>query len=104
MNKKKEKKFPSKPKKTNIYNLDSYLNKEVSIIFAGGRKIKGILKSYDTLENMILDDVEETFKNGKKRELGLVFVKGSSLESFIPGQYEELPSLFKEMITKDFNK
>ena len=53
---------------------------------------------------MILDDVEETFKNGKKRELGLVFVKGSSLESFIPGQYEELPSLFKEMITKDFNK
>ena len=45
-----------KVKNTNIYDLAPYINKKVSIIFAGGRKIKGILKSYDTLENMILDD------------------------------------------------
>ena len=98
---------PQKPKnikvkKTNIYDLAPYINKKVSIIFAGGRKIKGILKSYDTLENMILDDVEEIFPNDKTRELGLAFIKGSSLESFIPGEYEEIPELYKEMLTKDF--
>ena len=91
-----------KVKKSNIYDLAPYLNKKVSIIFAGGRKIKGILKSYDTLENMILDNVEETFPNDKKRELGLAFIKGRSLESFIPGEYEEIPDSFKDMITKDF--
>ena len=82
-----------KVKKTNIYDLAPYINKKVSIIFAGGRKIKGILKSYDTLENMILDDVEEIFPNETTRELGLAFIKGSSLESFIPGEYEEIPEL-----------
>ena len=91
-----------KVKKSNIYDLAPYINKKVSIIFAGGRKIKGILKSYDTLENMILDDVEEIFPNDKTRELRLTFVKGSSLESVIPGEYEEIPALFKDMITNDF--
>ena len=91
-----------KVKKTNIYDLSNYLDKKVSIIFAGGRKIKGILKSYDTLENMILDEVEEIFPNDKIRELGLAFIKGSSLESFIPGEYEEIPELYKEMLTGDF--
>ena len=91
-----------KVKKTNIYDLSNYLDKKVSIIFAGGRKIKGILKSYDTLENMILDEVEEIFPNDKIRELGLAFIKGSSLESFIPGEYEEIPELYKEMLTSDF--
>ena len=91
-----------KVKKTNIYDLAPFLNKKISVIFAGGRKIKGILKSYDTLENMILDDVEEIFPNDNIRELGLAFIKGSSLESVIPGEYEEIPELFKEMITNDF--
>ena len=91
-----------KVKKSNIYDLAPYLNKKVSIIFAGGRKIKGILKSYDTLGNMILDNVEETFPNDKTRELGLAFIKGSSLESFIPGEYEDIPDVFKDMITNDF--
>ena len=110
--KEKSKEKPNKPKpqkpknikvkKTNIYDLSNYLDKKVSIIFAGGRKIKGILKSYDTLENMILDEVEEIFPNDKIRELGLAFIKGSSLESFIPGEYEEIPELYKEMLTGDF--
>ena len=91
-----------KVKKTNIYDLSPYLNKKITIIFSGGRKIKGILKSYDTLENMILDDVEEIFPNDNIRELGLTFVKGSSLESIIPGEYEEIPDSYKDMLANDF--
>ena len=60
------------------------------------------LKSYDTLENMILDDVEEIFPNDNIRELGLTFVKGSSLESIIPGEYEEIPDSYKDMLANDF--
>ena len=101
--KEKQKSKPKiKVKKSNIYDLAPYLNKKVSIIFAGGRKIKGILKSYDTLENMILDNLIETFPNEKTRELGLAFIKGSSLESFLPGEYEEIPYSFKDMITNNF--
>ena len=39
-----------KVKKSNIYDLSPFINKKISIIFSGGRKIRGILKSYDTLE------------------------------------------------------
>ena len=91
-----------KVKKSNIYDLSPFINKKISIIFSGGRKIRGILKSYDTLENMILDDVEEIFPNEKIRELGLAFIKGSSLESVIPGEYEEISEIYRDMITKDF--
>ena len=100
--KEKEKNKPkiNKVKKSNIYDLSPFINKKVFIIFAGGRKIKGILKSFDTLENMILDNTIEIFPNDKKRELGLVFVKGSSLESFIPGEYEEISELYKDMLTQ----
>ena len=49
---------------------------------------------------MILDNVEETFPNDKTRELGLAFIKGSSLKSFIPGEYEEIISKKKNILKR----
>lgn len=48
-----------KPKKENILDLKKYSDKEVYVKFSGGREITGILKGYDQLMNLVLDDVKE---------------------------------------------
>ena len=71
-------------KSKTIFNLESYKDKMLSIKFNRGRKIKGLLKSYDALQNLILEDVIEEVGQNFKRELGLVFVKGASIECLFP--------------------
>ncbi len=79
-----------------IIKLSGWVDKEVRVRFVGGRTITGTLKGSDNANNMIVDDTIEylrgniTRKNrynldpddpykitDKKRELGLIFVKGS---------------------------
>jgi small nuclear ribonucleoprotein (snRNP)-like protein len=67
-----------KPKKENILDLGKYMDKQVTVKFNGGREgmfqvslfrvceninnwraVKGTLKGYDALMNLVLDDVEE---------------------------------------------
>ena len=42
-----------------IINLDKYKNQEIRVTFLGGRQIKGILKQFDTGNNMVLDECVE---------------------------------------------
>lgn len=73
-----------KPKKENILDLSKYMDKEVNVKFNGGREsesllispnvsgfsglsdelvaVSGILKGYDQLMNLVLDDVKETMR------------------------------------------
>lgn len=73
--------------KETIMDLSNYLNKEVNVEFNGGRRVKGTLKSFDNINNLILDNVIEYFsqaeadlsvspKSEKSRQLGLVFARG----------------------------
>ena len=55
-----------KPKKENILDLKKYADKEISVKFNGGREITGVLKGYDQLMNLVLDDVKELTR-GKHR-------------------------------------
>ena len=48
-----------KPRKENILDLKKYSDKEINVKFNGGREISGILKGYDQLMNLVLDDVKE---------------------------------------------
>jgi small nuclear ribonucleoprotein (snRNP)-like protein len=84
----------NKYKRENIYDFANYLNKEVTVFLNGGREIKGILKSYDNIANLVLDNVMEKLSNGKYRELGLVFVRGSNFLSFIPGNIQKINNPF----------
>ena len=45
--------------KSSVFELDTYLNKEVHVRFVGGREVKGILKGFDPTTNIVLDEVEE---------------------------------------------
>lgn len=48
-----------KRKKESILDLSKYLEKNIRVKFAGGREAAGILKGYDPLLNLVLDDTTE---------------------------------------------
>ena len=53
-----------KRRKESILDLSKYLEKSIRVKFAGGREAAGILKGYDPLLNLVLDNTTE-FLRGK---------------------------------------
>ncbi|OKL64722.1 hypothetical protein UA08_01071 [Talaromyces atroroseus] len=82
-----------KPKKENILDLTKYMDKEVNVKFNGGREVSGILKGYDQLMNLVLDDVKEKMRDesGKEatRSLGLIVARGTLLVLISPADGSE---------------
>ncbi|KAG7291530.1 Sm-like protein lsm7 [Staphylotrichum longicolle] len=72
-----------RPKKENILDLKKYMDKRITVKFNGGREATGVLKGYDALMNLVLDEVEELLRddegNEMTRPLGLVVVRGTLL-------------------------
>lgn len=78
-----------RPKKENILDLAKYMDKQITVKFNGGREgnvlstgrvvssgdcfangwvvVKGTLKGYDALMNLVLDDVEEVVRGTQSR-------------------------------------
>ena len=48
-----------KPKKENILDLSKYRDKPIKVKFNGGREMEGILKGWDQLMNLVLDEGKE---------------------------------------------
>jgi U6 snRNA-associated Sm-like protein LSm7 len=75
------------------------MDKEVIVKFNGGREVSGILKGYDQLMNLVLDDVKETMRdesgNETTRSLGLIVARGTLLVLISPADgSEEIPNPF----------
>ena len=51
-----------KPKKENILDLSKYVDKAIRVKFNGGREVEGILKGFDPLMNLVLDEVKEVLR------------------------------------------
>ncbi|QSL65249.1 hypothetical protein MERGE_002558 [Pneumocystis wakefieldiae] len=92
-----------KPKKEAILDLGRYQDQKVKVKFMGGREIVGILKGYDPLMNLVLDEVIENLKDedgnitDQKRQLGLVVIRGTTLVLFSPVEgSEEIKNPFLE--------
>lgn len=47
------------PKKESILELQKLMDAVVRVKCVGGRELKGILKGYDELVNLVLDDCDE---------------------------------------------
>ena len=77
-------------KKESLFDFSSYLNQTVTVDFNGGRQITGIIKSYDAISNLVLDNVIETVNKEYKRHLGIVFIKGTNITNVIPGKIDEI--------------
>jgi U6 snRNA-associated Sm-like protein LSm7 len=63
------------------------IDKSITVHFAGGREIFGILKGFDQVSNLVLDNVWEIFrdvddhrKEISRRELGLIIVRGPNVK------------------------
>ncbi|KAN0065374.1 U6 snRNP-associated protein Lsm7 [Thecaphora frezii] len=92
-----------RPKKEAILDLSKYLDQRVRVKFAGGREVQGVLKGYDQLMNLVMDQVEETLRdeNGEitpasqKRELGLAVLRGTALTVINPADgFESIANPF----------
>lgn len=81
-----------KRRKESILDLSKYLEKTIRVKFAGGREAAGVLKGYDPLLNLVLDntveylrDPDEPFKLAEEtRSLGLVVCRGTSVVLICP--------------------
>jgi len=75
-----------KPKREAILDLSKYVNERIRVKFTGGREVKGILKGYDQLLNLVLDEVEEEILEPEPhtRSLGLAVLRGPTITLLSP--------------------
>ena len=57
--------------------LEKSMNQKLSLLLKDGRVIEGKLTGYDEYMNMVLNEVEETFEQNKRR-LGTVILRGNN--------------------------
>jgi len=65
--------------------------------FTGGREVTGVLKGYDQLLNLVLDEVEEQLSepSPRTRALGLVVLRGPTITLLSPVDgFEEIANPF----------
>ena len=78
--------------KSIVIDLEKCIDKEVRVTFQGGREVRGVLKGFDQLVNIVLDDcVEEMHdpddpyrKTDERRRLGLVVCRGLQVSLVAP--------------------
>jgi U6 snRNA-associated Sm-like protein LSm7 len=92
-------------KREQIADLEKHVDRRVIIKFNGGREVVGVLKGFDQMVNIVLDDAteyirDEEDKNRRKvvineqtgetlqvtRKLGIVVCRGTSIMYFCPLQ------------------
>ncbi|KAJ3362406.1 Sm-like protein lsm7 [Allomyces arbusculus] len=88
--------------RANILDLAKYMDKSLHVQFMGGREVTGVLKGYDQLTNIVLDDTVETIREitndaiiEKTRQLGLVLARGTTIVLIAPTDgFEEIENPF----------
>ncbi|KAL9985927.1 hypothetical protein ACROYT_G008381 [Oculina patagonica] len=79
-------------KKESIFELSKFLDKRVRVKFQGGREATGVLKGFDALLNIVLDntteylrDPDDPFKlTDETRQLGLAVCRGTAVVLVCP--------------------
>ncbi|KAH9976698.1 U6 snRNA-associated Sm-like protein LSm7 [Lactifluus volemus] len=86
-----------KPKREAILDLSKYVNARIRVKFTGGQKhqkknhcscksVTGVLKGYDQLLNLVLDEVQEQVQDPepRTRTLGLAVLRGPTITLLSP--------------------
>eukprot|EP00619_Florenciella_sp_RCC1007_P009898 CAMPEP_0205925520 /NCGR_PEP_ID=MMETSP1325-20131115/18379_1 /ASSEMBLY_ACC=CAM_ASM_000708 /TAXON_ID=236786 /ORGANISM="Florenciella sp., Strain RCC1007" /LENGTH=100 /DNA_ID=CAMNT_0053294063 /DNA_START=128 /DNA_END=430 /DNA_ORIENTATION=+ len=79
-------------KKESILDLNKYVDQGVRVKFQGGREVQGILKGYDQLVNLVLDECVEYLRDpddpyritDDTRTLGMVVCRGTQVSLISP--------------------
>ena len=89
--------------KQSVLDLSKYMDQSVRVKFMGGREVVGVLKGYDALLNLVLDDTKEFLKDpddpykllDETRNLGLTVNRGTSVMLVCPTEgLEEIANPF----------
>lgn len=87
------------------FDMDKYADQQVRVKFQGGREVEGVLKGYDKLDNLVLEDCVEYLRDpedsyvitDKTRKLGLVVCRGTQVCLISPKEgYSEIENPFEE--------
>ena len=66
------------PKKESILELQKLMDATVRVKCVGGRELQGILRGYDELVNLVLDDCDEFLRGENDRSMISVVTEDSS--------------------------
>ena len=86
-----------------ILDLNPHLGKSVRVTFQGGREVVGILRGFDPMVNVVIDDSVEHLRSendpykasGKTRKLGRVVCRGNNVTMCAPEEgYESIANPF----------
>lgn len=83
---------PAAPRKDSILELAKMMDATVRVKCLGGRELQGILRGYDDLVNLVLDECDEFLRDpddpqrvtDNTRRLGLVVVRGTQVSLVSP--------------------
>ena len=85
------------------FDMEKYHNSRVRVKFQGGREVDGILKGFDKLDNLVLEDCLEYLRDpedsylitDKTRKLGMVVCRGTQVCLVSPVEgYKEIDNPF----------
>ncbi|KAH7832073.1 U6 snRNA-associated Sm-like protein LSm7 [Monocercomonoides exilis] len=87
-------------------DVSHLLNKRIHVKLTGGREVEGLLKGFDTVNNLVLDecieitrDVSEENPKDSTRNLGLVICRGTSIICSYPTEgTEEIDNPYTEKL------
>ncbi|KAK6747029.1 hypothetical protein RB195_000335 [Necator americanus] len=82
----------TRKKKESIVDLSRFIDKKIRVKFQGGREATGILKGYDALLNLVLDNCNEYLRDPENpgtvgddtRPLGLIVARGTAITVIAP--------------------
>jgi U6 snRNA-associated Sm-like protein LSm7 len=75
-----------------VVDLAKYTDQRVRVRFQGGREVEGVLKGFDKIDNVVLDECTEFLRDptdpyklsDETRPLGLVVCKGTQIALLAP--------------------
>ncbi|KSW12667.1 RNA-binding protein [Pyrodictium occultum] len=59
----------------------------VLVKLKGTNEVRGKLKSYDQHLNLVLEDAEEIYEDGRTRKLGTIVIRGDTVLLISPAQF-----------------
>lgn len=95
----------TKKRKETILDLSKYLDKTIKVKFSGGREASGVLKGFDQLVNLVLDNTVEYLRDPDDpykltedtKERGLVVCRGTAVILICPMDgTEAIPNPFMQ--------
>lgn len=62
-------------------DLKKYMDKKLSLVLNGSRKVEGVMRGFDQFMNIVLDESEE-MQDDMPIPIGMVVVRGNSIVRF----------------------